>query len=131
MPDRTLSQALRQRHEAALIEQAETIHRWPIGRERHEQAIIHIRSTLWERGLGRISDETQYRVYSILNFALPDEAAFENEPAPLPELEPETDIEAAYYEQLERQSCPECGDGICPVEDSRPLPPTHEDNLSS
>lgn len=114
----TLTQALREQHEATMIRQAETICQWPVGRDRHEQAMIHVRSALWERGLGRISDESLYRVYSILSFAMPDDAAFENEPTPLAELEKEADIETAYYEQLERQSCSECGDGLCPVEDT-------------
>jgi hypothetical protein len=123
MPPGSLAQALQAQHERAMIRQAETIRDWPILRERRDQAEIHVRSALWERGLGRISDETQYRVYSLLSFAMPNEATVDNGPAPLAELEPETDIEAAYYEQLDRQSCPECGDGICPVEDPGISPP--------
>lgn len=118
MPPESLAQVLQAQHERAMIRQAETIRDWPIALERQEQAEIQVRSALWERGWGRISDETQYRVYSILSFVMPNDAAFDNGPMPLAELEPETEIEAAYYEQLERQRCPECGDGICPVEDS-------------
>jgi hypothetical protein len=117
MPPQSLSQALQAQHEAALIRQAELICNWPIPRERQEQAEIHVRQALWERGLGRISNETQYRVYSILSFVMPDDAAFADEATPLAELEKEADMEAAYFEQLERQSCPECGDGHCPVDD--------------
>ena len=124
MPPESLAQVLQAQHERAMIRQAETIRDWPIARERQEQAEIQIRSTLWERGLGRISDETQYRVYSVLSFAMPNDERVENGPAPLAELEPETDIETAYYEQLERQSCPECGDGICPVDEPGIPPPT-------
>jgi hypothetical protein len=113
----TLAQALRDEHEAAMIRQAEIICRWPIGRERHEQAMILVRAALWERGLGRITDATQYRIYSILNFAMPEEATLEGDPMPLAELEREAEIETAFYQQLDRQSCPECGDGICPVEE--------------
>lgn len=113
----TLSQALREEHEATMIRQAETIQQWGVRRERHEQAMIHVRLALFEQGTGRISAATQYRIYSILNFVMPEDAAFENESTPLPELDRESDIEAAYYEQLDRQSCPKCGDGICPVED--------------
>jgi hypothetical protein len=116
MSPESLAQALQAQHERAMIRQAETIRDWQIVRERQEQAEIHVRSTLWERGLGRISDETQYHVYSILSFAMPNDAPIENGPAPLAELELESDIEAAYYEQLDRQSCPECGDGLCPAE---------------
>ena len=122
MSPESLTQVLQAQHERAMIRQAETIRDWPIARERQEQAEIQVRSALWERGLGRISDETQYRVYSILSFAMPNDDPVENGPAPLAELEPETDIETAYYEQLERQSCPECGDGICPV-DEPGIPP--------
>jgi hypothetical protein len=124
MPQESLTQILQSQHERAIIRQAETIRDWPIARERQEQAEIQVRSVLWDRGLGRISNETQYRVYSILSFALPNDAAIENEPAALAELEPEMDIEAAFYEQLDRQSCPECGDGVCPVEEHGIPPPT-------
>lgn len=111
-----LALALSEQHEAAMIRQAEIICQWPIGLERHEQAMIHVRSALWEREMGRITDATQYRIYSILSFAMPVDAPLEEEPTPLAELEREAEIEAAYYQQLDRQSCPECGDGICPVE---------------
>lgn len=116
MPPSKLAKALRDEHEAAMIRQAEIICQWPIGRERHEQAMIYIRSALWERGLGRITDATQYRIYSILSFAMPEDAMLEEGPMPLAELEREAEIEAAYYQQLDRQSCPECGDEICSVE---------------
>jgi hypothetical protein len=118
MPPQSLSQALRAQHETALVRQAETIRDWPIPRERREQAEIHVRLALWERGMGRISDETQYCVYSILSFVMPDDAAYTDEPMPLAELDQEAAWEAAYHEQLERQRCPECGDGLCPAEES-------------
>lgn len=124
MTPESLAQVLQMQHERAMVRQAETIRDWPIARERQEQAEIHVRSALWERGLGRISDETQYRVYSILCFAMPNDAAVDNAPSPLSELELETDIEAAFYEQIDRQSCPECGDGICPVEEPGISPST-------
>jgi hypothetical protein len=112
----TLAQAVRNQREAALIHQAETIRDWRPGRERTEQAMIHVRLALWEQGIGRISSETQHRIYSVLNFVMPADATFVDEPTPMAELEPEADSEAAYYEQLERQSCPDCGDGRCPIE---------------
>jgi hypothetical protein len=118
MPPKTLSQALQDEHEAAMIRQAEIIRQWPIGPERHEQAMIHVRSALWQRGLGQITDATKYRIYSILSFAMPEDGTSDSDPVPLAELERETEIEAAYFQQLERQSCPECGDGICPVDES-------------
>lgn len=117
MHSTTLSLALRNEHEAAMIRQAEIICQWPVGRERHEQAMIHVRSALWERGLGLIADATQYRIYSILSFAMPEDATLDDDPMPLAELEREAEIEAAYYQQLDRQSCPECGDGKCSAGD--------------
>jgi hypothetical protein len=48
---------------------------------------------------------------------MPEEATLEGDPMPLAELEREAEIETAFYQQLDRQSCPECGDGICPVEE--------------
>lgn len=118
MPAQTLQQALKAQHESAMIRQAEIIRDWSLQRERHEQAEIHVRQALWERGLGRISDDTLYRVYSILVFVMPNVAAYWDETVPLAELEREAEWAAAYHEQLERQGCPECGDGHCPVEDS-------------
>lgn len=117
MPTTSLKEALQAQHEAALIRQAEMIRNWPIPLERQEEAEIHVRQALWERGLGRISDQTQYRVYSILSFVMPDDGALADEATPFPELQKESDMEAAFYEQLERQSCPECGDGLCPVDE--------------
>lgn len=122
MPDASLSLAIRQAHEVALIQQAELICDWPQSPERHEQAEIHVRLALWEQGIGRISQTAQHRVYSILSFVMPDDAGFPDEKSPLAELERETDVEAVYYEQLARQSCPECGDGFCPADEVRPVP---------
>lgn len=113
----TLAQALRDEHEMTLVQQAEIIRDWPQGREREEQAMIHVRLALWEQRMGRISQATQSSVYSLLSFAMPADAAFTAEPTPLAELEREAAAEAAYYQQLERKSCPECGDGSCPVEE--------------
>jgi len=114
MPDASLSQALRQEHELTLVRQAELIRDWPPEPQRCEQAEIHVRLALWEQGIGRISRTAQHRVYSILSFVMPDDAEFPDEKAPLNQLDRETDVEAAYHKQLERRSCPECGDGLCP-----------------
>ena len=113
-----LREALRELHADALIRQAETIRDWPAGRERHEQAEIHVRFALWENTMGRISQATQSRVFSLLHIALPDAADFTDEATPLEVLEREAEWEQAYHEQLERQSCPECGDGACPVDET-------------
>lgn len=121
----TLAQALRNELEASIVRQSETIRDWPPGQERDGQAAIHVRLALWEQGRGRISSATQRRIYSILSFVMPEDVPSKDEPAPLAELEREADVEAAYYEQLKRQSCPECGDGVCPAEEIRPEPPRH------
>jgi hypothetical protein len=65
MPPESLAQVLQAQHERiTMIRQGETIREWPIARERQEQAEIQARSALWEKGFGRISDETQIRVCS-------------------------------------------------------------------
>ena len=119
MPPTSLAQALREAHERTLVGQAELIRDWPQESERVAQAEIYVRLALWEQGIGRISQAAQHRVYSILSFAMPHDAAFSSETTPLAELGREPDVEAAYYEQLSRQSCPECGDGFCPADDVR------------
>ena len=122
MTSGSLAQALQVQHEATMIRQAETIRDWPSPPERQQQAEIFVRLTLWERGLGRISDETRRRIYAILNFVMPNDATFADVAMPLPELEKEAASLAAYHEQLARQSCPECGEGLCPVENEIRLP---------
>lgn len=97
-----------------MIRQAETIRNWRPGMERIEQAEIHVRSVLWEQSIGRVGQATRYRVYSILNFVMPDDAAPAHDQTPLETLERDATWERAYYQQIERRSCPECGDGICP-----------------
>lgn len=117
----TLVQALQDEHEATVIRQAEIINNWRTGPERTAEAETHVRSVLWEQGRGRISQAVQHRVYSILSFVMPDDAAFANEPTPLHEPEREAEWERAYHEQLQQRSCLECGDGVCPT--SEPLFP--------
>jgi hypothetical protein len=111
----TLAQALQEQHETTVIRQAETIRDWRPGPERTKQAETHVRTVLWEQSIGRISQATQYRVYSILSFVMPDDAPIQGESAPVAKLESEADWERAYREQLEQRSCPECGDGVCPT----------------
>jgi hypothetical protein len=66
--------------------------------------------------LENISPAEQSRVFSILSFAMPTSDASQSEPVPENVLDKAAAYEAAFHEQLERQSCPECGDGMCPVE---------------
>jgi hypothetical protein len=117
MAGETLSQVLGQQYERMLIRQAETIRDWPVGQERTELAEIHARTALLDQTRRQVSQATLTRVYAILSFVMPRGNAFDGEPAPLAELEREAGWETAYHEQLKRQICPECGDGVCPVED--------------
>jgi hypothetical protein len=117
MSPQPLAQALQAQHEAAMIGQAETIRRWQEPRERLRQAEIHVRLALFEQQGGRISSEAKSKIFALLHFAMPDAAAYIDEPRLLRELQRETAWEAAYHEQLTRSSCPECGDGLCPNDD--------------
>lgn len=115
----TLAQALQVQYEATVIRQAEIIRNWRTGPERNAEAETHVRSVLWEQSRGRISQAVQHRIYSILSFVMPADAAFASEPTPLDQLEREAEWERAYQAQLQQRSCPECGDGICPVGEPR------------
>jgi hypothetical protein len=99
-----------------LIRSAETIRDWPVASEQLYQAIIFIREAMYHRMLENISPAEQSRVFSILSFAMPpsDESIPENI------LDQAAAYETALHEQLARQSCPECGDGICPTTSERP-----------
>jgi hypothetical protein len=104
-----------------LISQAETIRDWPVPHERLEQAENHVRLALWEQQMGRISDATKVKVYSLLHFAIPNYVTDTDEGTPFSPLEREAKWEAAYYEQLTQRSCLDCGDGVCPTDDDPPV----------
>src|SRR3972149_1075595 len=106
MPRSSLSQTLDQQYEELLVRQAETIRDWSAGPERTQQAEIHIRTALLDQLRGRVSQDVLFRVYTTLNFAMPDIAPLEDEPVPLAELEREAAWEIAYHEQLEGQTRP-------------------------
>lgn len=110
-----LKQALADLHADAMVRQAETIRDWPAGEERTKQAEVHVRAALLDQIHGHIAEDVLCRVYSVLSFVMPDDAATDGKRPPLPELEREAEWEAAYHEQLARQECPECGDGDCRV----------------
>lgn len=117
-----LALVLQRQHEAALQAQAATISGWPASRERTDEALAHARRALWERQMGRIGDATLQAIYELLRFAIPAASEYGVAARPLPELQRESTLEAAYFEQLARQSCPECGDGLCPSDDPRSRP---------
>jgi hypothetical protein len=118
MSRKNLNHVLDEQFAELLVCQAETIRSWPNATERFEQAEIHVRTALLEQIRGRITQETQCRVYSILSFVIPADGAFEGDPQPLAELEREADWERAYHEQLQRRFCEDCGEGICRAEES-------------
>lgn len=115
--NRSLAAELAAERTASLIRQATIVRDWPDGPDRAEQAKKLIRAALVEWATGRISQETESQIYTILNFAMPDGTAYQDGSRPLAEPEREAEWEAAYHEQLEYRSCPECGDGICPAGD--------------
>jgi hypothetical protein len=66
-----------------------------------------------------MKDQTKQRIFSTLCFVLPDEGTLRDESMPLEALEVEAAWQLAYHQQLERQNCPEFGDGLCPPQESR------------
>lgn len=102
----SLPAALAKERKESLLKQAKIVRDWEDGPERAEQAKSLIRQALVEWAMGKISQETEFKLYTILNFAMPEPHRIESE-----------DFAAAYLQQLDRQHCPECGDGRCPASD--------------
>lgn len=98
-----------------MIRHAEIIRDWPAGEERTHAAETHVRQALFETP-SRISQATQYRVYSILSFVMPDDAWRAGDQVPVELLEEQARYELEHQRQLEQRSCPECGDGVCQVD---------------
>ena len=111
----SLAQALTDQHQTDMIRRAELIRDWPPGPERNEQAEAQVRLALFECPV-RIDDATRYRIYSILNFVMPDNSWRAGDQVPDEVLEQQAVWEIEHQKQLEQRSCPECGDGVCPVE---------------
>lgn len=112
---KTLAEALRSQHEEDMIRRAELIRDWQPGDERNDLAMMHVRQALHECPR-HIDDKTRYRIYSILNFVMPDDSWHQGEQVPDEVLEEQAAWEIEYQKQLEQRSCPECGDGVCPVD---------------
>jgi len=87
----------------SLLKQAVMVRDWEDGPQRAEQAKILIRQTLVEWATGRICQETESKLYAILDFAMPGQCDNETEK-----------YATAFQQQLSQQYCAECGDGICP-----------------
>src|ERR1051326_7751438 len=112
----TLTARLHTLHVTHLLMAAEMIRAAPESIERTSQAIRHVREAMYFCTIKKISQAEESQVFSILSFAMPPPAVVENEPIPDRILDQAADDEAAYNEQLERRSCPECGDGMCPTD---------------
>lgn len=101
-----LEQALAAERSRSLLRQAWVVRDAADGPERARAAQDLIREAFVACATGRITLETESMIYTVLSFAMPEEP-------PSPDAGPQ----AAYAQQLERRSCPECGDGHCPFGD--------------
>jgi hypothetical protein len=77
-----LGSILRQMRADCLIREAETIRDWPNGEERTEYAARHLREARLHNVLGSLTEREQYRIYSILSFAMPADAPRHGERPP-------------------------------------------------
>ena len=67
-----LGAVLKERRQANLITDAHVVASYPDGAERTNHAVTLIRETMLMATLGNIDHSTQYRVFSILAFAMPE-----------------------------------------------------------
>lgn len=68
----SLGKMLKERRQENLITDANVIASYPDNVERTNHAAMLIRETMLMRTLGNIDHDTQYRVFSILSFAMPE-----------------------------------------------------------
>ena len=54
-----------------MVAEAELIRDWPEGEDRTEYAMRHLREARLQNVLGNLTQHEQYRVFSILSFAMP------------------------------------------------------------
>lgn len=102
---KSLTQALANERSDSLLRQAAIIRDWADGPDRATAAQALIRESFVAWATGQITQETESKLYTVLSFAMPNGQAAATQAD-----------EEAYQQQLERQYCPECGDGMCPVE---------------
>ena len=67
-----LSYVLKERRKANLITDAHVIASYPESEQRRHHAVTLIRETMLMATLGTIDHSVQYRVFSILAFAMPE-----------------------------------------------------------
>jgi hypothetical protein len=112
MPDK-LGRILRQMRADCMIREAETIRDWPEGQERFEFALSHLREARLQNLLGNVTEREQYRIYSILSFAMPADApAFDEAPPAHVDAEPPAEMQQTPPEELTCQlGCEACDAG--------------------
>jgi hypothetical protein len=81
-----------------MVAEAETIRDWPEGEDRTDYAMRHLREARLHNVLGNLSQQEQYRIFSILSFAMPS-LFFADDDA----LPPKSDVDA----RSELQKMPE------------------------
>ena len=70
----SLSQVLRSQRLQAFLTEAETIRVWPVSPERTSAATMLIREAMYGCAIGRITHEEESRIFSVLAFAMTDDA---------------------------------------------------------
>jgi hypothetical protein len=69
-----LSDILRRHRVDALADEAIIVRDWPQSPERRHEAEMLIREAMYRCAIGRITHEEESRIFSILAFAMPDDA---------------------------------------------------------
>jgi hypothetical protein len=90
----SLGDTLRRMQVQSLTREAETIRDYRPGPERDKAAWKYLRQTRLDRMVGKITQEQEFRIFSILSFAMPADAPAVGESAPVdPNEEPPADAE--------------------------------------
>jgi hypothetical protein len=90
----SLDVMLRRMQFQSLTREAETIRDYRPGTKRDEAAWKYLRQTRLDRMVGKITHEQEFRIFSILSFAMPADAPAVGESAPLgPNEEPPAEDE--------------------------------------
>ncbi len=79
----SLAAILRTQRAEALISQAKLIRDYPESPERTREAERHVREALVQRALGNVTAQEEYRIFSLLSFVMPSDAAEDEERAPI------------------------------------------------
>jgi hypothetical protein len=91
---------LRQMRADCMTSEAEAIRDWPEGEDRTYNAMRHLREARLQNVLGNLTEQEQYRIYSILSFAMPNDGWPDDHSSP-----PHVDAEAPA--DLQHMSPPE------------------------